>query len=114
MLSPEPAARSARAKPFSAGQDLKTRWPLKPARTDSLATVPPAQVSVNDVTQSGPTAALAETAVGIFVVLTVLIWLLTYLGAHPRSARAQKRGRRLLRRRRRSRSLAEADEDYPA
>jgi hypothetical protein len=64
---------------------------VKTGTTDSLPTVPPAQISVNDVTQSGPTAALAEIAVGIFVVLTVLIWPLTYLGAHSFSPRPETR-----------------------
>lgn len=55
----------------------------------------------------------AEIALGIFVVLTALIWLLTYLERTLVQPAAEKRGRRLLRRKRRSRSPAEPDEDYP-
>jgi hypothetical protein len=43
----------------------------------------------------------AEIALGIFVVLTVLIWLLTYLERTLVQPAAEKRARRLLRRRRR-------------
>jgi hypothetical protein len=55
----------------------------------------------------------AEIALGIFVGLTVLIWLLTYLERTLVQPVAEKRARRLLRRKSGSRSPAEPDDDYP-
>jgi hypothetical protein len=55
----------------------------------------------------------AEIALGIFVVLTALIWLLTYLERTLVQPASEKRARR-LRLRRRSRSPAEPDDDYPS
>jgi hypothetical protein len=56
----------------------------------------------------------AEIALGIFVVLTVLIWLLTYLERTLVQPSSKKRDRKLPRLRRRSRSPAEPDDDYPS
>jgi hypothetical protein len=55
----------------------------------------------------------AEIALAIFVALTLLIWLLTYLERRMTEPAAQRRTRRGIRRRSQPRSPAEPDDDYP-